>query len=46
MWWLKKYYTISVTGVSAEFLQNFQIWGQGAWKGPQAGLQSAHMNML
>jgi hypothetical protein len=45
MWWLKNYYTISVTGVAAEFLQNFQIWG-GTWKGPQEGLQSAHTNML
>jgi hypothetical protein len=33
MWWLKKY-TISVTGVWTEFLQNFQIWGQRTGDGP------------
>jgi hypothetical protein len=33
MWWLKQY-TISVTGVWTEFLQNFQIWGQRTGDGP------------
>jgi hypothetical protein len=33
MWWLKKY-TISVTGVWTEFLQNFPIWGQRTGDGP------------
>jgi hypothetical protein len=32
---MDKKYTIAVTGVWSEFLQNFPIWVQRTWDGPK-----------